>query len=519
MKKMKRIQSVASILALIAIACVASAQPGPSGGGSSGGGGASGGGGSSSGASGGTGAEAQIRIYRVLTAGADAIARKLDEWPNSYVMYDPRITNDLMVARGLELQDAVLEGRLKRAKDAIGAINFPPPPDPKPTPDIPKSAAPKNAAPASRHEAKSTDTTGGGGGGSSTYTPGDWYNIPNSIFGLVGSFPTSVISTFGGVTSSTSFVNGPSTPEAFVVARLLRNLKGNVYYPSLAPINMKDDGDPLTRLFNVQVQVHQAASALNAKVKTYVAASMSNYAKSLPSNGTLPDAAKTLNNDVAAILASPTVTSSQLNMLLNDVTPAVVALRAQKNPYYNAADVLVAFLQGFNVPELPQAVDAITGLAQAADGTVAGLNAVAPSGGSGGGGGSGSGGGGGGSSSGGASPQPSGAATSDPLAISALRGYDYRTRLEHGAKILRVAVEMSGATDRVDHFGINVPSRKASAMAEISYMVFDVDGRVMTSGSVLSYLPFALDKNSLNDQKVMLLSEEPEGTAVPPPVK
>ena len=250
---------------------------------------------------------------------------------------------------------------------------------------------------------------------------------------------------------------------------------------------------------------------------------------------TAPSAVNTLVNDINTVVypLSTTPSSGQIQIIQADIVNSESALNADSLPKVEIKDT-IAFLECLRKslsPALP-IFDPMISLTQVIDSGVSNLNVTAggsaasappasptsaPA---------------AGSSSPATSgstpaaatpapstspPQPSAGAASATLATNLLRGHDYDYMLQHGAKLLRVVVEGSEATDRMDSFGLNLPSRKSSAYAQLSFSIFDSTGQIDTTGTSLAYLPLAVANKPLEGNAQILRDEPPATVALKDP--
>lgn len=105
---------------------------------------------------------------------------------------------------------------------------------------------------------------------------------------------------------------------------------------------------------------------------------------------------------------------------------------------------------------------------------------------------------------------------SDSLMTVLLRAHKYSELFKKGYEVLRITVEMSSATDRLDTFGINVPSRKVSSAAQIGFAVYKQDGQIDFSGSSLAYIKVDVIGRVLKDE-AEILRDEPRGHVIERP--
>jgi hypothetical protein len=250
----------------------------------------------------------------------------------------------------------------------------------------------------------------------------------------------------------------------------------------------------LKALRTAQQSFHYSAPApvnqLFSDIKTIVS----------PYTGTLPSGEVTIVlGDLIA--AEAAVRADPLNSQLGDVVTMLDQAEAE----------LTSTTQGHHGVNLVTFMDPLLALMQSIDATVVSLNSAA-----------------GNASAASAAPSGAGAATTpapsvtvppvptagvaaDTFGTVILRGFDYQYVLDHGGKILRVVVEMSYATDRMDSFGLNLPSRKSSAMAQLSFSLFDREGQIDMSGSSLAYLAPAGPKEALSGGRAEIVRDEKEG--------
>lgn len=278
-----------------------------------------------------------------------------------------------------------------------------------------------------------------------------------------------------------------SDPDLLVYGTVAKSLlackpKFKVFYPVLFPTSATvADKDPITRTFELQRKATNDAAVDASLVRQLAVPRLNQIAPPKPSD------------PLKASLAAASGDASTFPLSAAGVQPAPVAklvadLRAVRDAAQGDGDLvkkidalIEAVMKFAALDDLIAVKGQIDALATSLSGPPEAQQAKA-----------------GDSSS---NPSSSAAPSSDSLGVVLARAFQYQALIEkQDYAILRLKVETSAGTNRIDKLGYNISSIRASGSATVSYVLLDKDGSVLDFGTTIAYVPFVLDKDALHHE-------------------
>jgi hypothetical protein len=397
-------------------------------------------------------------MFRTITVAAKDVVKQIaatDQYKEgaTFIFYDPRFVQDRVQ---LEMCENTVAG-LKRQEDAIDRI-------------LGSGTA---GGPTGRGKT-GTGTGAAGGGGGKTGGGGatsPLTDITGAAVGLASLFTPSY---------TTDYATPPGDPESLVLGTVANGLQSHIFHPSVMPlfedVSMSDQADeasvdPITELMSINSKVSGWVEEYDVKGETVAfSAALDTLNTTAAKDSTVPQnvkdeitALQTAIGPLVGVRGTPPSvlpTKGQIDALdayfekikedvapldINEIYMVVYTLKAQLDASYVIADLhsaIVPYMSYLSATTVP--------------------------------------------------------GTGEALETQIYRAWLVEQQLEKAnTYILNVKVEGVAGGDWATSTPLGGKSRSASAMADLSFMIFDKTGELVDSGSSLAYAKYARDDKTL----------------------